>query len=93
MANIKDPQRNMTGAPRDNIRERMAVIGSCGNRVGVVDHVDGNAIKLTRNDSPDGQHHFIPVEWVENVDSEVHLKKNSQDAKQQWKANAADCAC
>jgi len=74
-----------------NIRERMSVVGSCGNRVGVVDHVEGNAIKLTKNDSSDGQHHFIPVGWVEKVDSEVHLRKNSQEAEQQWKANAAEC--
>lgn len=87
-----NPQRDASGGMQ-NIRERMAVVGSCGNRVGVVDHVEGNAIKLTKNDSSDGQHHFIPVDWVDNVDNEVHLSKNSQDAQQQWKSNAADCGC
>src|SRR5688500_7827055 len=37
------------------IRERMDVIGSCGNKLGVVDHVEGGSIKLTRKDSADGE--------------------------------------
>jgi len=68
------------------IRERMDVIASCGTKVGVVDHMEGGAIKLTKSDSPDGQHHFIPVGWVDHVDSHVHLKKNSQETEQGWKS-------
>jgi len=30
----------------------MAVYGSCGNFLGRVDHVEGDQIKLTKNDSP-----------------------------------------
>ncbi len=76
-----------------NIKDRMDVIACCGKKVGVVDHVEGNAIKLTRNDSPDGQHHFIPVDWVEKVDGQVHLKKNSVETEQGWKSDAASCGC
>src|ERR1700726_712469 len=43
------------------IKVHMDVIASCGKKVGVVDHVEGGAIKLTKKDSPDDQHHFIPV--------------------------------
>ena len=68
------------------IQERMDVIGSCGNKLGVVDHVLGNQIKLTKNDSPDGQHHLIPTSWVDHVDSHVHLSKNCGEAKAQWGA-------
>jgi hypothetical protein len=75
------------------IAERMEVIASCGRKVGVVDHVEGSAIKLTRNDSPDGKHHFIPTSWVERVDSHVHLTKNSMETEQGWKADAASCGC
>jgi hypothetical protein len=71
----------------------MDVIASCGKKVGVVDHREGNAIKLTKKDSPDGQHHFIPDGWVERVDSHVHLKKNSQETEQGWKSDAASCGC
>ncbi|MCE9532439.1 MAG: DUF2171 domain-containing protein [Planctomycetes bacterium] len=74
-----------------SIRERMDVIASCGKKVGVVDHVEGNTLKLTRKDSPDGQHHFIPADWVDHVDGHVHLKKNSEDTEKNWKADAASC--
>lgn len=75
------------------IKEHMSVIASCGKTVGVVDHVEGSAIKLTKKDSPDGQHHFIPVGWIERVDSHVHLKKNSMETEQGWKSDAASCGC
>lgn len=73
------------------VKEHMEVVGCCGGRVGTVDHVEGNAIKLTRNGSPDGEHHFIPAGWVEKVDDKVHLSKNSEQAQAGWKATA--CAC
>ena len=64
-----------------------------GKKVGVVDHVQGNAIKLTKKDSPDGQHHFIPVGWVERVDSHVHLTQNSKVTEENWKSDEASCGC
>jgi len=75
------------------IKAHMDVIASCGKKVGVVDHVEGNAIKLTKNESPDGVHHFIPVGWVDHVDSHVHLAKNSAETEQGWKSDAAACGC
>src|SRR3954454_21487680 len=45
------------------IRPHMAVYSSCGCKVGVVDHLEVGSIKLTKNDSPDGQHHYVPVDW------------------------------
>jgi hypothetical protein len=68
-----------------NIREHMDVVGSCGNKLGVVDHVEGDSIKLTKSDSPDGQHHLIPLNWVEKVDTYVHLNKKCGEAQKQWK--------
>ncbi|HEU0045274.1 DUF2171 domain-containing protein [Sphingomonas sp.] len=59
------------------IRPHMPVIGSDGERVGAVDAVEGaegaGRIKLTRNDSPDGQHHYVPLSSVARVDEHVHL--------------------
>ncbi|CEF49307.1 unnamed protein product [uncultured bacterium] len=75
------------------IKDHMDVIASCGKKVGVVDNVGGGAIKLTMKDSPDGQHHFIPVGWVERVDSHVHLNKNSMETEQNWKSTQAACVC
>jgi hypothetical protein len=81
------------GAARDvtAIKERMDVIASCGKKVGVVDHIENETIKLTKNDSPDGKHHFIPTGWVDHVDTHVHLKKNSEETEQGWKLDAAAC--
>jgi len=48
------------------IKEHMDVISSDRKTVGKVDHLDGaDKIKLTKQSSPDGQHHhFIPVSWI-----------------------------
>ena len=80
------------GNEPQGISEHMDVIASCGTKVGVVDHLEGGAIKLTKNDSPDHQHHYIPTSWVARVDKHVHLTKNSSEARQGWKSDAAACA-
>lgn len=60
----------------DQIREHMEVIGSDGAHVGTVDHLEGtDRIKLTKDDSADGEHHFIPTAWVDHVDAHVHLNR------------------
>ena len=75
------------------IQEHMDVVASCGKTIGKVDHLEGNTIKLTKKDSPDGMHHFIPTSWIERVDSHVHLKKNSMEAEAGWKSDASSCGC
>ncbi len=47
------------------VKEHIAVIDR--KTVGKVDHLDGpDKIKLTKQSSPDGQHHhFIPVSWID----------------------------
>ena len=69
----------------DDIKEHMSVYASCGKFMGKVDHVQGGHIKLTKNDSPDGQHHLIPLGWVAKVHDHIHLDKNSEEVKSQWK--------
>lgn len=73
------------------VREHMDVVASCGTKVGVVDRLEGGAIKLTFRDSPDGLHHFVPLGWVTKVDDKVHLKPTAAEAKKQWKPTAAAC--
>lgn len=70
------------------IKEHMEVLGSDGQHVGTVDHLEGSAkIKLTKNDpAAGGKHHFIPVDWVDRVDQRVHLSKGSREAMQGWEA-------
>ncbi|HJZ55037.1 MAG TPA: DUF2171 domain-containing protein [Gemmataceae bacterium] len=73
-----------------NIREHMEVIGSCGNHLGTVDHVEGNSIKLTKDDpKAGGKHHWIPMDWVESVESVVRLNKDCGQAMREWKTEGA----
>ena len=75
---------------RESIQGHMDVVGSDGQHIGTVDHMEGaNAIKLTKGDTAAGnKHHLIPVDWVVKVDQKVHLSKSSVEAKAQWKTAA-----
>ena len=75
--------KGTVGSPAD-IREHMDVYGSCGNFLGKVDHVEGDQIKLTKYDSPDGQHHLIPLAWVAKVHDHIHLDRNCGEAVREW---------
>jgi hypothetical protein len=72
------------------IKEKMEVLGSDGQHVGVVDHLDGtDKIKLTESNAKSGgKHHIIPLAWVDKVDAQVHLNKNTRDAITQRQATA-----
>ena len=60
------------------IKEHMDVIDSNGKNIGQVDHLEGSdKIKLTKNSSPDGQHHFVPVD--RSCRYHVHLNKPVND--------------
>jgi hypothetical protein len=67
-----------------DIREHMDVYASCGTKVGSVDHVEGDTIRLTKRDSPDGQHHRIPLSWVAKVHGHVHLDRDSDKVHAEW---------
>ena len=73
-----------------SIKEKMEVLGSDGQHVGIVDHLEGSdKIKLAKSDpKAGGQHHIIPLAWVDKVDARVHLNKNTKDAITQWQAAA-----
>jgi hypothetical protein len=78
----------MTMADASQINEHAKVIGADGVHVGTVDHVDGDRIKLTKDDSPqtqDGQgarHHYIPLGLVAEVEGDtVRLSATAQNAQ------------
>jgi hypothetical protein len=77
-------------AKAQDIKEHMEVIGSDGQHVGTVDHMDGaDKIKLTKTDpKAGGQHHLIPLSLVDHVDAHVHLTKSAKDVMAQWKTAA-----
>ena len=67
------------------IRDHMAIYAACGTRVGIVDAVEGEQIKLTRDDpQAGGKHHFIPLSWVAGVDQQVTLDKDVEQVMREW---------
>ena len=71
------------------IKEHAEIIGADGTHVGTVDKVEGDRIKLTKNDSPqteDGKgakHHYISMGLVADIeDGKVRLSANGAEAVQ-----------
>jgi hypothetical protein len=67
------------------IREHMEVIGADGVHIGTVDRLEGNRIKLTKQDSGQGSHqghhHYIPTTLVAQVEGDkVRLSANADVA-------------
>jgi hypothetical protein len=74
-------------ANRDDIRERMEVIGADGVHLGTVDRVEGDRIKLIRADSGqgshEGHHHYLPIGLVAEIEGDrVRLSANADVALQ-----------
>jgi hypothetical protein len=69
------------------IREHMEVVDDNDLHVGVVDRVEGNRIKLTKNDPlAEGTHHFIDFGEIDHVDGKVHLNISNSELLARWKA-------
>ena len=73
------------GSNVGTVMAHMDVIASDGTKVGTVDHMDGtDKIKLAKNTSPDGEHHYIQMAWVDHIDKHVHLKRTTAEVKAAW---------
>lgn len=65
------------------IQDHMKVVCSNGTQVGTVDHLDGeNSIKLTKDDK--GNHHWIPISWVKDVNHGVILDRPVMQVQEEW---------
>ncbi len=72
---------------KSQIKEHAEVIGADGVHLGTVDHLDGERIKLTKTDSPQGpggegaKHHYIPLGLVAEIEGgKVRLSANADVA-------------
>jgi len=70
---------------KSRIKEHAEVIGADGAKVGTVDRVEGDRIKLTRNESGEGHHkghhHFVPLSLVADIEGgKVRLSANADVA-------------
>src|SRR5690606_4707982 len=77
------------------IREHMEVIGADGVHVGTVDRMDGDRIKLTRQDSGQGTHkghyHYIPASLIAEVEGDkVRLSANSDVVANEFEEEKSD---
>jgi hypothetical protein len=60
------------------IKEHMEVTHCTGQHVGTVDEIDDERIRLTKSDSGDNMHHFIPLDSVDKIDdNRIYLKQGT----------------
>lgn len=75
------------------VREQMQVVGSDEQPVGTVDKLRGDRIILTRNDSPDGQHHALGCALIDRVEGDrVILDKPADEALKSLSSETRDRA-
>jgi len=78
------------------IRKDMPVIASDGDTLGEVDGLEGIGqdarIKMKRNTSPDGHHHFVALSDVARVDEHVHLNRSASEVRSGWMLAGAGTA-
>jgi hypothetical protein len=67
----------------EDIREHMPIVCSNNEQFGSVDRVEGDSIKVTKDDR--GQHHWIPLDWVTYVDDKVHVDRPGDQAMREWR--------
>ncbi len=68
-------------ADLSQIKEHADVIGADGVHVGTVDHLEGDRIKLTKQDSSDQRHHYISTGLIAEIeDGTVRLSANADVA-------------
>jgi hypothetical protein len=69
-----------------NIREHMEVVGSDHRHVGTVDQLEGDSIKLSKSDSPDGQHHYLDLSCCDHIEGDkVVLNQTCDEARSTWR--------
>lgn len=66
------------------IEDHMEVVDARGLHVGTVDCLEGDRIKLARDDSPDNQHHFVSTTLVASIDRKIHLSKTREQIQSHW---------
>jgi len=65
------------------IQQNMEVLGSDGDLVGIVDHVERTGGVIVTKDDPmgGGRPISIPLAWVFHVECKVHLRQPAAQAK------------
>ena len=74
-------------ATASDIQDGMEIVGADGVHVGVVDHMDGQRIKMKRKDPEHGQHdshhHFLSLSAIASTDGgKLWLSADAANARQ-----------
>lgn len=78
-----NPEGAIKMADLSQVKEHMHIIGADGVKVGTVDKVEGNRIKMTKDDSGShkGHHHYLSGGLVAGVEGDtVRLSANADNA-------------
>lgn len=71
-----------------SVHAGMDVYGSCGERVGMAERVEGGTLLLSLGDPlARGQRHELPLEWVESADGCVRLSRTCEQVWRRWQGN------
>jgi hypothetical protein len=65
-----------------NIQPHMPVVCSENGQFAMVDHIEGRNVKLTKDRN--GEHHYIPLDWITYVDDKVHVDRPGRQAMKEW---------
>jgi hypothetical protein len=68
---------------KDLIKENMPVVCSDDDFLAIVDHLEGTDVIKLAKDS-EGEHHYIPLTWVDAVDDKVHIDRTGRQAMKEW---------
>jgi hypothetical protein len=69
-------------AMASEIREHMKVVSLDGKHIGTVDRVEGDRIKLTKNDpAAGGEHRYIGLDEVDHVEGDEVCVSHGSQAK------------
>jgi len=66
------------------IQPQMMVHDADDNMIGTVDRVEGDRIKLTREDSPDGEHQYVSLHEVDQVDGDKVCLRQGASSSESW---------
>ncbi|WP_052352052.1 DUF2171 domain-containing protein [Deinococcus pimensis] len=84
--NDQQLDEQMMNQMRQRITEHLQVMDEEGAHVGIVDKLEGDRIKLIKNDTnSDGQHHYVSLDQVASVDDvAVRLNGRLDDIRKNW---------
>jgi hypothetical protein len=65
------------------IKPEAPVVCSKNGQFATVDHMEGDKVIKLKKDK-NGQHHYIPLNWVTKVDNQVHIDRPGDKAMKEW---------